>query len=154
VTIKEELAAELKEAIKTGDARRRDVIRMVETEISMARASEGFSGEVDDDLYRRVMASYVKKMEKARSEYEGYGERGFAMAEKLAFEVGYLGAWLPRKLDEASTRNLVEAAVAELGAAGDPKAAGRVVGHLMKSRKDELDGGLVNRIVREMLGSG
>jgi uncharacterized protein YqeY len=153
MTIKEELGSELREAMKSGDIRRRDVIRQVETEISLARSAEGFSGDVDDDLYRRVMASYVKKMDKARSEYEGYGERGMAMAEKLAFEVSYLGRWLPKRLDEQSTRALVAAAVEELRAVGDPKAAGRVVGHLMRSRKDQLDGNLVNRLVREMLGS-
>jgi uncharacterized protein YqeY len=75
------------------------------------------------------------------------------MAEKLAFEVSYLGRWLPKRLDEQSTRALVAAAVEELRAVGDPKAAGRVVGHLMRSRKDQLDGNLVNRLVREMLGS-
>jgi uncharacterized protein YqeY len=32
--------------------------------------------------------------------------------------------------------------------------AGRVVGHLMKTMSDELDGGQVNRFVREELESG
>ena len=41
--------------------------------------------------------------------------------------------------------------VGELGVAGDPSATGRVMGTLMKAHKDDLDGAVVNRIVREVL---
>lgn len=154
MTIKDELAAELIDAMKTKDARRRDVIRQVETEVSTAKSDPGFEGEVDDALYVRVIGSYVKKMEKTRVEYTEYGERGAAMAEKLGFEVEYLSRWLPTKLDESATRDLVQAAIAELGVAGDDKAAGRVIGHIMKTSGKDLDGGLVNRLVREQLSGG
>ena len=114
----------------------------------------GFSGEVDDDLYRQVIGSYVKKMEKTRQEYLELGERGAAMAEKLAFEVEYLSRFLPKKLDEDATRTLVRSAIEALGVAGDEKAAGRVTGHVMKQHGKDLDGALVNRIVREELSAG
>lgn len=151
MTIKEEFATELKDAMKSRDARRRDVIRMIETEVTFARSAPGFSGEVDDELYRRVIASYRKKMEKAKAEFEDAGERGAAMAEKLGWEVEYLSRWLPKKLGEAATSQLVEAAIAELGVSGDPKAAGRVIGLIMKVHKDEVDGALVNRLVAAAL---
>jgi uncharacterized protein len=151
MTIKDELADELKDAMRAQDKPRRDVIRQVETEVAVARSQPGFEGEADDELYRSVIASYVKKMEKARDEYLEIGERGAAMAEKLGFEVQYLSRWLPTKLDEAATRELVRAAIVELGVAGDPKATGRVIGQVMKTNGQDLDGGLVNRLVREEL---
>ncbi len=154
MTIKEQLAAELKDAMLTKDARRRDVIRQVETEVSMTRSQADFEGQVDDALYQKVIASYVKKMDKSRAEYAELGERGAAMAEKLAFEVEYLGRWLPQKLDEDATRKLVAETIAELGVAGDEKAAGQVTGSLMKSNGKDLDGGMVNRLVREELSGG
>jgi uncharacterized protein YqeY len=140
--------------MKAKDGRRRDVIRQIETEVSIARSQPGFSGEVDDALYRQVIGSYVKKMEKSREEYLDIGERGEAMAAKLGFEVEYLSRWLPRKLDTEATRALVREAIAELGVAGEEKAAGRVTGHLMKGHGEDLDGGLVNRLVREELSEG
>ncbi|HZD23309.1 MAG TPA: GatB/YqeY domain-containing protein [Acidimicrobiia bacterium] len=151
MTIAQQLADELKDAMKTKDAARRDVIRQVQTEVATARSQPGFSGDVDDEFYRQVIASYVKKMDKSRAEYANLGERGEAMANKLAFEVDYLSRWLPQKLGEEETRALVTSAIAELGVAGDEQAAGRVTGHLMKSRGKDLDGGLVNRLVREEL---
>ena len=154
MSIKDELAAELKDAMRSGDAARRNVIRQVETEVTVARSAPGFSGEVDDDLYRSVIAAYVKKMRKAVEEYRQVGERGEAMAESLQYEVDYLSRWLPSTLDEAATRQLVRETIAGMGPAADPSAAGRVIGQLMKTRRDELDGQLVNRIVREELGAG
>ncbi|CAN5756101.1 hypothetical protein BH23ACT4_BH23ACT4_08940 [soil metagenome] len=151
MTIKEQLAAELKEAMLAKDARRRDVVRQVQSEVSVAASEPGFEGEADDAFYEQVITSYVKKMKKSKEEYEGYGERGQAMAEKLAYEVDYLSRWLPQKLDEDATRALVRESIAALGVKGDDKAAGRVIGSMMKEHGEDLDGGLVNRLVREEL---
>ncbi|MFZ0625505.1 MAG: GatB/YqeY domain-containing protein [Acidimicrobiia bacterium] len=154
MTIEAELAEELKDAMRAKDAPRRDVIRQITTEVSQAKSQPGFDGNVDDDLYRSVISSYVKKMDKSRNEYLEYGDRGAAMAEKLGYEIDFLSRWLPKKMDEGSTRDLVRQAISELGVAGDGKAAGRVTGHVMKSHGADLDGALVNRIVREELGAG
>ena len=149
--IREELASELKDAMKARDKARTNAIRQVETEVAVAKAAPGFSGEVNDDLYKATIASYVKKMEKARAEYGEMGERGAEQAAKLAFEVEYLSRWTPQLAGEDETREIVKTAIAELGAEG-PKMMGRVMGHVMKSGQD-LDGALVNRIVREELGA-
>ena len=154
MSIGEELAEELKDAMRAGDKARKDVIRQIQTEVSTARSEAGFSGEVDDALYEKVISSYVKKMDKSRQEYLEMGERGEAMAEKLGFEIEYLGRWLPTKLGEEETRALVRETIESLGVAGDPKAAGRVTGTLMKARGGDLDGGLVARIVSDELSGG
>jgi uncharacterized protein YqeY len=154
MTIAQQLAAELTDAMKKRDGPRRDVIRQVQTEVATARSQPDFEGQVDDAFYQKVIASYVKKMDKSRSEYAELGERGEAMANKLAYEVDYLSRWLPEKLGEDETRALVKEAIVALGVAGDEKAAGRVTGHLMKSHGKDLDGGLVNSVVREELRTG
>ncbi len=153
MSIQEQLTEDLRAAMKEKDARRRDVIRQVQTEVATAKSESDFSGELDDAFYQKVIASYVKKMDKSREEYEAMGERGEEMADKLAFEVEYLSRYLPQKLSEEETRKLVIDAIEELGVAGDEKAAGRVTGHLMKSHGRDLDGGLVNRLVKEELAS-
>lgn len=149
--IGDELKAEFTDAMKSKDAPRRDVIRQVNAEVALRKAEPGFDGDLSDDFYRDVIGSYVKKMDKARREYEDLGDRGAEMAAKLAYEVDYLSRWLPSKLGEDETKALVDATIADLGVAGDPKAAGRVIGTLMKAHKDELDGALANRLVREAL---
>jgi uncharacterized protein YqeY len=153
MSLKDELTAELRDAMRTGDRRRREVIREIETQVSRRRAEPGFAGPIDDDVYLDVMSSFARRMEKAAGEYDGLGERGVDMAAKLRWEVDYISRWLPTKLSEEETRRAVRTALAELGI-DDPKMAGRVVGHLMKSMGEDLDGALVNRVVREELGTG
>ena len=147
--IHDELAAELKDAMKARDKARSNVIRQIETEVAVAKAAPGFDGEVDDALYKATIVAYVKKMEKAKTEFEAAGERGADQAAKLAYEIDYLSRWTPQLPGEAETRQIVKAAITELGV-DDPKMVGRVMGHIMKSGR-ELDGGLVNRLVREEL---
>lgn len=151
MTIKEQLASELKDAMKTGDTRRRDVIRQVETEVRTVTSQPGV-GEATDEVYEVVIAAYVKKMAKARDEYLEMGEQGREMADKLGFEVDYLERWLPSKLSERQTAELVRQTIEDMKVEGDPKAVGRVIGALMKTR-DDLDGALVSRLVREQLNA-
>jgi uncharacterized protein YqeY len=150
MSIQQELAEELHAAIRARDTARSNVIRQVETEVAFAKSAPGFKGEIDDDLYQKTIVSYVKKMDKARKEFVAAGERGEEQAAKLAYEVEYLSRWTPTQLGEEETRALVRQAIDELGV-DDPKMVGRVMGHIMKSAAD-LDGGLVNRLVREELG--
>lgn len=149
--IKDQFADELKDAMRQKDKPRLNVIRQVQTEVAVATSAEGFTGEADDELYQGVIASYVKKMDKARKEFEAAGERGAERAAALAYEIEYLARWLPEKLDEDDTRVIVRDTIAQLGVEG-PGAVGRVIGTVMKSNA-ELDGSLVSRLVREELGA-
>lgn len=153
MTIHDELVDELKDAMRNQDKRRLDVIRQVETEASRARAEKGFEGDPHgDELYGDVIASYIKKMDKARQEFVAAGERGSDQADKLAFEIDYLEQWAPKSLSEAETREVVRVAIMELKV-DDPKQIGKVIGHIMKNGPSGLDGSLVNRLVREALGT-
>ncbi len=150
MTIQERLVADMKEAMRAGDKPTLDVIRQIQSEVAVAKAAPGFTGEVDDDLYRATIASYTKRMRKAKAEFEAAGDRGAAQAAKLAFEIDYLSRYLPQQLDESQTRELVRETVARLGAS-DLKESGKVIGAVMRSRAD-LDGALVAKIVRDELG--
>ncbi len=154
MSVQQEMRAQLVDAMKSGDGPRRDVIRSVEAEIQRKRTAPGFSGSgEDDDFYREVIGSYVKKMRKSADQYAQMGERGAEMAAKLSYEVDYLSRWLPSRLGEEKSRRLVREAIADLGVAGQPGARGRVMGHIMKSHRRQVDGGLVSRLVAEELNS-
>ena len=149
MSIESQLREDQKTAMKAKDRATLNAIRSVQTEVAAAKSAPGFTGDVDDDLYRATIATYVKRMRKSVDEYEAMGDRGAEQAEKLKFEIGYLEGYLPRTLDEAATAELVDSAIADLGADGDTP-PGRIIGAVMKSGAD-VDGALVNRLVREHL---
>jgi uncharacterized protein YqeY len=151
--IHDELVDELKDAMRAQDKQRLDVIRQIESEASRARSEKGFSGDPQgDELYAAVIASYVKKMDKAREEFVAAGERGAEQATKLAYEIEYLDRWVIKSLSEEETQEVVRVAILELKA-DDPKQMGQVIGHIMKNGPAGLDGSVVSRLVREALGA-
>lgn len=150
MSIQEQLAADRIAGMKSSDKATVNVVRQIDSEVALAKSAPGFAGEVDDDLYLATIAAYVKKMDKARSEYEALGERGRGQVEGLSFEIEYLSRFLPESLSEEDTRTLVRQTIAGLGV-DDPKMKGRVIGAVMAAGAG-LDGALVARLVGEELG--
>ncbi len=149
MTIHEQLTNDRVAAMKSGDRATVNVVRQIESEVSIARSAPGFVGETDDELYLATIAAYVKKIDKARVEYESFGERGQEHADILGFEIDYLAQFVPESLSEDDTRALVARVVADLGI-DDPKMKGRVIGAVMQS-DENVDGALVARLVAEAL---
>jgi len=147
MTIEQKLRADQTMAMKSKDKGTLNAIRSVQAEVATAKSAPGFSGEVDDELYTKTIATYVKRISKSKIEYDAMGESGTEQSGKLAFESRYL----PKVLDEDATRALVDRAVADLGANADTP-AGTVIGAVMRSGED-VDGALVSRLVREALAS-
>lgn len=148
--IEQELNEELKDAMRKKDQARLAAIRGVKSDMGKRLSEPGASGDADDDLWIDVISGFVKRNLKSKAEYDGLGERGADMAAKLAWESEYLGRWLPTKLDEAATRVLVDDAIRSTGAT-EPADAGKVMGLIMKDHKEDVDGALVNRLVRAAL---
>ncbi|MEO1174185.1 MAG: GatB/YqeY domain-containing protein, partial [Myxococcota bacterium] len=67
-------------------------------------------------------------------------------------EIDMFDQWLPTLLDETATRALVKEALEATGVT-DAKLAGKVMGHLMKNHKDQLDPGLAKKLINEELGA-
>ena len=149
MSLQEQLKQDQMVAMRAKDKATLNAIRSVRAEIATAKAAPGFSGEADDALYVKTIATYVKRISKSHNDYVAMGERGADQAAMLAFEIDYLDKYLPETLDEAATRNLVAAAIADMGA-DENTPAGKVIGAVMRSG-ESLDGALVNRIVREEL---
>ena len=150
MSIEQELQDELKDAMRNKDQARLAVVRGVKADMGKKLSEPGAVGEADDVMWVEVIAAFVKRNLKSKAEYDGLGERGAEMAAKLAWESDYLGRWLPTKLDEAATQAIVAAAISSVGASG-PGDAGKVMGFIMKDHKDDVDGGLVNQLVRDAL---
>jgi hypothetical protein len=149
LSIKQDLADELKAAMRERDRNRIDVIRQINSEIERAVTAPGHDGTADDELYTAIITAYAKKMGKALAEFEGYGDRAAEAAAKLRFEVDFLSRWLPESLSEDELKAIVDATVEELGVTG-MSAMGQVMGAIMK-KHDGLDGTTVNKLVRARL---
>jgi uncharacterized protein len=152
MSLEQELTDRLTQAIKTKDAPTADVVRMIKTRIQERRTAKDFSGTINDAVVLEVIGAYRKLLQKAIAEYEKLGERGAEQAAKLRFEIGFCEGYLPKGLDEAAVRALVQERLRTLGIA-DAKQVGRLVGDIMKTHKGQVEAADVKKIAEELLKS-
>lgn len=152
MSIEQQLTERMKDAMRNKKTKELDVLRMVKTLAQTAKSAPGFDGKTDDAFWQDIIGKYVKQQQRASAEFEKAGEAGKEHIERLTFEIEYFLEFLPKKLGEAELRELVAQAVKETGVS-DVKAAGKVMGHIMKQHKDKVDAGTLKRIVMEVLAS-
>ena len=153
MSIEQELRAQLTSAMKAKDQPTVDAIRMINTKIMERRTAKGFTGTVDDALVLDVIQAYKKYLQKALTEFEAVGERGRESAEQLRWEIAFAERFLPQGLSVEDVRAAVRAAITALGVK-DPKAAGKVVGEVMKQHKGRVEAGAVKAVAEEELAKG
>jgi len=135
--------------MRSGDALRRDTLRMAESAIYNAekRDRRTFS----DDEVAAVIAREVKTR---RESVEAFTKGGRAdLADKESAEIAILADYLPQQLSDDEIRALVDEAVGATGAAG-PKDMGKVMGWLSPRTRGRADGRRVSELVNARLASG
>lgn len=151
MAIENELNELMKSAMKAKEMDKVKAVRQLKSKVQEEVNAKGFSGEVNDALYVKVIKSYVGSLRKGITELEAGGDKTAGLRDQYQWEIDLFSQWLPTLAGEAETRKLVRDALSETGVT-DPKQTGRVMGHLMKSHKDRLDPGLTKTIIEEELG--
>ncbi|MBE6073247.1 MAG: GatB/YqeY domain-containing protein [Selenomonas ruminantium] len=146
MSLKEQLTADMKEAMKSHDKDRLAVIRMVRGAIRQQEIDG--QKELSDEDVIAVMSKEIKMRRDSIEEFKKGGRED--LIAKTQAEIDVLMPYMPAQLSEDEVRELVKAAVAETGAA-TPKDMGKVMGVLMPKVKGRADGKLVNTLVRSML---
>jgi len=135
--------------MRSGDALRRDTLRMAESAIYNAEKRERRT--YSDDEVTGVLAREVKTRRESVEAFRK-GERE-DLASKEAAEIAILAGFLPEQLSEAQISALVAEAVAATGAAG-PRDMGKVMGWLSPKTKGRADGRLVSQAASRALTEG
>ena len=146
MSLMEKLTADMKEAMKQGEKERLSVIRLVRSAVRQAEI-DGKKTLSDDEIIG-VITKEVKMRRDSIEEFERGGRSD--LVEKTQAEIAILMPYLPAQLSPDEVRQLVETAVAEVGAT-TAKDMGKVMGVLMPRVKGRADGKLVNEIVRSLL---
>jgi uncharacterized protein YqeY len=146
VSLTEQLQADMKTAMRDGDAHRRDTLRMV---IAAAQnAAKEKREPLSDEEALAVITKEVKKRRESIKAYEDAGRDDLAAKEQSEIEV--LTPYLPEQMSEDEVRALVVEAVAASGA-NSARDMGRVMSQLMPKTKGRADGKLVSSLVNEEL---
>ena len=148
MSLKEQLTADMKEAMKAKEAgkQRLSVIRLVRGAIRQLEIDG--KKELGDEDVLGVISKEAKQRRDAIEEFKKGGRDDLVAAAEA--EIAILMEYLPKQLSKDEIQSLVQEAIAASGATS-PKDMGKVMKELMPKVKGRADGKLVNEIVKELL---
>jgi uncharacterized protein len=143
MSILEQVQADVRTAMKAGERERAAALRMVVDSLQQD-AKLGKGDEV------AVLQRERKKRLEAADAFAQAGREEQAATER--FEAELVESYLPEQLSDEELAELVEAAVAEIGAT-EQRQMGQVMSALMPRVAGRADGKRVSAAVRERLGA-
>jgi uncharacterized protein YqeY len=147
MSIKDQITADMKDAMKARDQLRLDTLRSVVSAFNYKRH------EVNQDLSEADQLAVLQKLVKQRGDsFEQFTKAGRTdLADKESREREILQAYLPAQKPPEDIRAAVRAAVAALPAEG--RNQGAVMKAVMPQLKGLADGNTIRQIVTEELAS-
>jgi hypothetical protein len=146
MSIKTDLENIMRAAMKSGDAVRKDTLRLALSAIKLAEVEA--KKELDDEGVLAVLQKEVKSRRESIADAEKANRQDLVDAANA--EIAVLEEYLPQQLSTEELKSIIGEVIAEQGAASVVD-MGKVMGALMPRVQGRADGGQVSQFVREAL---
>ena len=134
------------EAFKAKEADKVSVLRMLRAAVKNAEIDK--MKKFEDPEVEAVIRTEVKKLRESLQIASDASRTD--LAEAAEAEIKLMTSYLPEQMDEATVRAVVAEKIKELGDVTE-KDFGRVTGEAMKVLKGKADGGMVSKVIKELL---
>jgi uncharacterized protein YqeY len=148
VSLKEQLADDLKDAIRQRNEPRKTAIRMATWAIKNAEVEKG--APLNDPDVLAVLSREAKRRKESIAEFEKGGRQD--LVDKEQAELAVLQAYLPAQMSREEIAQAAREVIAEVGAAG-PADKGKVMPVLIGRLAGRAEGREINEVVTELLAS-
>jgi len=132
--------------MRSGDALRRDVLRMVQNAAYAIEKRD--RRELTDDDYIAVLSREVKTRRESVEAFRAGGREELATKEEA--EIAILSEYMPQQLGDAEIQALIDEAIAATGASS-VRDLGKVMGWLSPRTRGRADGKRVSALVAKSL---
>ena len=146
MTLISEIESQLTDAMREGDAARRDTLRLILS--SLRGAEKELQRPLHEDEELQVLQRERKRRLEAAEAFRAGGREAQAAAEEA--ELAVLEEFMPEPLSEEELEEIVDNAIAEVGATS-MRELGRVMADVMPQIAGRADGSVVSQLVREKL---
>ena len=146
MALKDQISADLKGAMRAGDAKKRDAIRLLTSEMKRREVDE--RKDLSDADVVAIIDKMIKQRRDSIAQFEKGGRQDLADNEK--FELTVLQAYMPQGLSDAEIAAAVEASIAESGAKGASD-MGKVMAVLKGKLAGRADMSKVSALVKAKL---
>ena len=146
MSLKEQLFADLKTAMKEKDTLKKDTVQLIRSGILQYEKDNKV--ELDDEGVLDIITKQLKSRRDSLPDYQKSGRED--LIEKLNKEIEILLGYLPEQLSEDEIATIVEEAIAATGAASI-KEMGKVMGIVNPKVKGRADMKVVGALVKKLL---
>ena len=146
MSLKEQLFADLKTAMKEKDTLKKDTVQLIRSGILQYEKDNKV--ELDDEGVLDIISKQLKSRRDSLPDYVKSGRED--LIEKLNKEIEILLSYLPEQLSEDEIQKIVEEAIAATGATST-KEMGKVMGMVNPKLKGRADMKVVGALVKKML---
>lgn len=151
IMLKQKILSDLKDAMKSGDKEKRDVLRMFDSMVKNVEIEKGKREDgLNDEEIIEVLSRAIKQRKESAEQYRKGGREDLAEKEKSEAEI--LSKYLPEQMSEEDLKKVIAEAVEESGIK-DKSGMGKVMGIVMGKAKGRADGNEVRKIVEEIFNS-
>ena len=147
MTLKEQLMADFKEAMKAKDEVRKNTISFARAAVKQYEVDN--REELDDEGIIKILAKQVKMRKDALADFEKAGRTDLADDYKAEIEI--LEKYLPEQMSKEEILKIVQATKEELGLEGTKKEMGKFMGAVMKKVGSQADGNTVREVIQGFL---
>ncbi len=146
MSLRDRIQTDVTAAMRSGDALRRDVLRMTQNAVYLVEKRD--RRELGDEDVAAIVTREVKTRRESVEAFRKGGREDLASKEEA--EIAILAEYLPEQLDDAAIATLVDEAVAATGAS-TARDMGKVMGWLAPRTKGRADGRRVSGLVARAL---
>lgn len=146
VTLKARINDDLKTAMRGGDARRRDALRLLTAALKQREVDERV--ELADSDVVAIVEKLIKQRREAMVQFEKGGRQD--LVENERYELDLLQAYMPQALSEAEIEAAIVEAIGSVGASSSSD-MGKVMAALKGKLAGRADMGKVSAMVKARL---
>ena len=148
MSISNQLATDIKNAMLAKDKHRLAALRAVKSAFLLENTKEGSSGEISDDTARQIIGKLLKQRMDAHKIYVDQNRQDLAKEEITQAKV--LEEYLPEQMNEEELKSQLKTLIDQMGASSMAD-MGKVMGKAMGMYKGKADGSLISKTVKELL---
>lgn len=146
MSLKKQIIADMKSAIKAGDKNQLRVVRLILAGIKQIEVDT--RKEIDDSIILSLLSKMIKQRRDSVEQFTKGNRQDLASIELTEIEI--LNNYLPEQLSEKELENIVNVVIQDLGAT-DIRDMGKVMAKMKIKVSGRADMSIVSTLIKERL---
>lgn len=142
MSLKDQLMEDMKNAMRSRDSAKLDVIRFLRSEIKNIEIDHG---DQDDAGVLKIVARQIKSMKDANTEFINAGRED--LAKENDSKIAILETYMPAQLSDDELEEIIKSTIES----SEDKNMGKIIGQVVAKTEGKADGGRISQMVRKLL---